>query len=376
MRARNIKPGFFMNEQLAECSPLARILFSGLWCMADRDGRLEDRPLRIKALALPYDDVSVDDLLSELACHGLIKRYAAKGMRLISIPKFVEHQRPHPKEPKSVLPSCESAPNPVKEVRWTYFAQMGGADGPIKIGQAFKPDSRIAGLQTGSPHPITLLGAVLEFSERELHERFKALEISGEWFSPSKELLEFIKKNANFDFRQKKRGGRPRKTTAEQESATANCADTPSLNAECNSNANPGNHVAAADSPIDLTEFIPPVEAIGLSRDLAKRLLEQASDPALIREVLAFHGMATKAGKIRNPTGAIRTMLVDPVGWGFERTETGWKMPSDVRPPTRGPRAEEQMRQRREQAEAQQAIPNDGRSIKQRMQELGKGDVT
>ena len=50
-RARNIKPSFFMNENLAECDPLARILFVGLWTLADRDGRLEDRPkpLRVQA---------------------------------------------------------------------------------------------------------------------------------------------------------------------------------------------------------------------------------------------------------------------------------------------------------------------------------------
>jgi hypothetical protein len=53
-RSRNIKPGFFLNDELAECEPLARILFAGLWCIADREGRLEDRPKRIKAEVLPY----------------------------------------------------------------------------------------------------------------------------------------------------------------------------------------------------------------------------------------------------------------------------------------------------------------------------------
>jgi len=34
---------------------LARLLYPGLWMLADREGRLEDRPLRIKAEILPYD---------------------------------------------------------------------------------------------------------------------------------------------------------------------------------------------------------------------------------------------------------------------------------------------------------------------------------
>ena len=40
MRARDIKPGFFKNDQLAECSMAARLLFPGLWMLADREGRL------------------------------------------------------------------------------------------------------------------------------------------------------------------------------------------------------------------------------------------------------------------------------------------------------------------------------------------------
>ena len=66
MRARNIKPGFFKNEDLAECSPWARLCFAGLWTLADRDGRLEDRPKRIKAELFAFDAVDVDPLLGEL----------------------------------------------------------------------------------------------------------------------------------------------------------------------------------------------------------------------------------------------------------------------------------------------------------------------
>lgn len=65
-RARNIKPGFFANEDLAECDPLARLLFAGLWCLADREGRLEDRPKRIRAELLPYDSCDADELLNQL----------------------------------------------------------------------------------------------------------------------------------------------------------------------------------------------------------------------------------------------------------------------------------------------------------------------
>jgi len=105
MRARNIKPGFFKNEALAECSPLARLLFAGLWCLADRDGRLEDRPKRIRVELLGYDDGSVEDLLSELHEAGFILRYTAAGGRFIQIVNFGKHQNPHCKEQASVIPA-------------------------------------------------------------------------------------------------------------------------------------------------------------------------------------------------------------------------------------------------------------------------------
>jgi hypothetical protein len=59
-RARNIKPGFFANDVLAEIDPLGRLLFAGLWTIADREGRLEDRIKKIKAQILPYDDCDCD----------------------------------------------------------------------------------------------------------------------------------------------------------------------------------------------------------------------------------------------------------------------------------------------------------------------------
>lgn len=103
-RARNIKPSFFTSDQLAECEPLARLLFAGLWTVADRDGRLEDRPKRIKIEVLPYDECNCDDLLKQLAKQGLIVRYIVDRRKIIEIPGFLRHQKPHHKELPGKLP--------------------------------------------------------------------------------------------------------------------------------------------------------------------------------------------------------------------------------------------------------------------------------
>lgn len=104
-RARNIKPGFFANEDLAECDPLARLLFAGLWCLADREGRLEDRPKRIRAELLPYDSCDADELLNQLQAKGFILRYSHGEGRFIQVLKFDSHQNPHMKEAKSTIPA-------------------------------------------------------------------------------------------------------------------------------------------------------------------------------------------------------------------------------------------------------------------------------
>jgi hypothetical protein len=103
-RARNIKPGFFKNEDLAECSPWARLCFIGLWMLADRAGRLEDRAKRFKAELFAYDSVDVEPLLKELARYGFIVRYEVDGRRFIQVSKFHEHQSPHYTEKESVIP--------------------------------------------------------------------------------------------------------------------------------------------------------------------------------------------------------------------------------------------------------------------------------
>ena len=107
-RSRNLKPGFFRNEDLAECTPWARLCFAGLWTLADREGRLEDRPKRIKGDLFAFDTVEVEPLLAELDRFGFIRRYASEGKACILVVNFCKHQNPHHREGPSELPAPES----------------------------------------------------------------------------------------------------------------------------------------------------------------------------------------------------------------------------------------------------------------------------
>ena len=105
MRSRNIKPGFFQNEHLVELDPKTRLLFVGLWLMADRDGRLEDRPKKVKMQVFPADNWDVDLMLNQLAGCGLIVRYEVDSAKYIAIPAWSKHQNPHVKEKVSTIPA-------------------------------------------------------------------------------------------------------------------------------------------------------------------------------------------------------------------------------------------------------------------------------
>lgn len=107
-RIRNIKPDFFDDEGLASVSSWARLCFIGLWTQADRAGRLEDRPGRLKARLFPFDaNVNVADLIDELATEGCVVRYAVNGSKLLFIPRFAKHQYLSKREPASTLPETD-----------------------------------------------------------------------------------------------------------------------------------------------------------------------------------------------------------------------------------------------------------------------------
>ena len=103
-RARNIKPSFFLNEDIVELPCEARLLFIGLWTLADREGRLENRPKKIKMSLFPADDINVSEQLSNISKYGFIELYNADGTDVIQITNFVKHQAPHGLEKDSELP--------------------------------------------------------------------------------------------------------------------------------------------------------------------------------------------------------------------------------------------------------------------------------
>lgn len=160
-RMRAIKPGFFTNDLLAEIEPLGRLLFAGLWTLADRRGRLEDRPRKIKAEVVPYDDCDADALLDALAVRGFIVRYVADGTRLIQVCNWEKHQQPHVNERESDSP----APVGVPEQHSTGTVLLPKRNG---TGMVLPP------AQNGSNTPLTEQNRTKTELEPELEDAYAA----------------------------------------------------------------------------------------------------------------------------------------------------------------------------------------------------------
>jgi len=109
-RTRYLKPDFFKDEDIAELKHWERLLFAGLWILADKAGRLQDRPKWIKAELFPYEEVKIEDGLNNLAkhkkygCLPFIQRYTENQQNYIQILKWTTHQKPHHQEPESLFP--------------------------------------------------------------------------------------------------------------------------------------------------------------------------------------------------------------------------------------------------------------------------------
>lgn len=134
VRSRNIKPGFFKNELLAEMPAETRLLFMGLWCLADREGRFEDRPKKIKMELFPCDSFSIEDSLALLSEGGFLLRYEVLGKRYAQVVNFTKHQMPHHKEVPSVIPAPHGCAQVTRhsydvpaKVREEVFARDGNA---------------------------------------------------------------------------------------------------------------------------------------------------------------------------------------------------------------------------------------------------------
>ena len=108
MRIRTIKPEFYLHETLFELEretglPI-RLAFTGLWCVADREGRFKWEPRKIGIQILPYDQIDFSRVLDALWTRGFVRKYASGQSEFGVIPSFLRHQVINNRERASDLP--------------------------------------------------------------------------------------------------------------------------------------------------------------------------------------------------------------------------------------------------------------------------------
>ncbi|WP_337883817.1 hypothetical protein [Chromobacterium haemolyticum] len=118
-RIRTVKPEFWTAEQVMECSPLARLMFIGMWNFCDDNGVMPASAKTVKAQIFPSDDIltaDVEGFVSELIGQGLLGLFEADGRRWWFVTGWKRHQlinRPsksrYPSPPHCHMPQPEAA---------------------------------------------------------------------------------------------------------------------------------------------------------------------------------------------------------------------------------------------------------------------------
>lgn len=125
-RIRSIHPGLWTDEAFVCLSPMARLLFMGIWNECDDMGSFEWSPLKLKMRILPADAVDAASLLSEIELSQGIIRYEVDGKSYGAVRNFCQYQRP--KKPNEVYPQTDQ----VRE--WVNIAARSKRDGSEEVG--------------------------------------------------------------------------------------------------------------------------------------------------------------------------------------------------------------------------------------------------
>ena len=110
MRIRTIKPEFWESESVGRLSRDARLLFIGLWSIAEDSGVSRASLARIRAGLFPYDETlknsQIESWLNELEKESMIKRYCVGADHYLHVCNWQKHQKiDHPGKLRLPLPT-------------------------------------------------------------------------------------------------------------------------------------------------------------------------------------------------------------------------------------------------------------------------------
>jgi hypothetical protein len=116
MRIRTIKPDFWTDAKVSKLTYLARLLFIGLWNVADDEGRFKSDPRILKGSVFPVDDKTtvekITGALSELSVSRLVFLTEIGGEQYGCCPNFKKHQKINRPSPSRLPPVTAPSVSP------------------------------------------------------------------------------------------------------------------------------------------------------------------------------------------------------------------------------------------------------------------------
>jgi hypothetical protein len=161
-RIRSIKPSVHRDAELWDLEqetglPIFRA-FTGLWGVADREGRFEWKPREMKPDILPYWDGDFEVVLSALCSRSFVVRYEVGGRVFGLVRTFTRHQVVNQREAKSEIPPPPST-NDTGARTETHVharAEFSGVNVPRSLAEkVFERDGRKC-LRCGRDHDLTV----------------------------------------------------------------------------------------------------------------------------------------------------------------------------------------------------------------------------
>lgn len=107
-RQRFIWPDLWTDPGIGVLAPLERLLFIGLFSLADDEGRIDGSPAYLKAAVFPYDPFTVEEV--ETLRNGLVDRlpnvvlYQTGSEQVIALARWSDHQKPKYARPSKFPP--------------------------------------------------------------------------------------------------------------------------------------------------------------------------------------------------------------------------------------------------------------------------------
>jgi len=188
-RIRTIKPEFWTDDAITECSTSARLLFIGMWNFSDDNGNIDRSAKQLKMKIFPADSIDTEPLVQELIEQNLVIEYMANDCLFLHIRGFAKHQKID-RPSKTSLPLYD---NSMRTRR--VIAEGSTTEGKGREGKGRGKEEAAAGITSEGSLNEEKAKVVVDETEKEKAEPRQVLLIGSQEHMPVSEVLDLSRKS-------------------------------------------------------------------------------------------------------------------------------------------------------------------------------------